>query len=249
VKFDLRHHAIEAIVLDIEGTTTPVSFVYEVLFPFARRALRTYLEKHFDDARLREPLQQLRAEWGADVARGAAPPAWPDHDRETRIASVAAYAGWLMDRDRKAAGLKAIQGLIWERGYQAGALHGEVFPDVAPALARWRGGGRGIAIFSSGSVLAQQMLFRTTTFGDLTCHIDAYFDTAVGPKRLPDSYRRIAGALDRTAGSILFISDTAEELEAARAAGWVVLLCVRPGHGPVDGGWETIRDFGEIDDW
>jgi enolase-phosphatase E1 len=247
VKFDLREHAIEAIVLDIEGTTTPVSFVSDVLFPFARRELESYLREHIDSPHLSGPLQQLRREWHEDVARGAAPPAWNDSDRERRIASATAYAGWLMDRDRKAAGLKAIQGLIWARGYEAGLLRGDVFPDVPPALVRWREGGRTIAIFSSGSVLAQQMLFRTTPFGDLTRSIDAFFDTAVGPKVSPDSYRHIAGALQRQSARLLFVSDTAQELEAARAAGWVVVMCVRPGNRlPPATDFPAIDNFEEV---
>jgi enolase-phosphatase E1 len=247
VEFHLAQHGIEAVVLDIEGTTTPVSFVYDVLFPFARRELGAYLREHIDAPHLSGPLQQLRREWKEDVVRGAAPPEWQDEDRERRVASATAYAGWLMDRDRKAAGLKALQGLIWARGYEAGVLRGDVFPDVPPALVRWREGGCTIAIFSSGSVLAQQMLFRTTPFGDLSRHIDRFFDTAVGPKVSPGSYRAIADALHRAAGRLLFISDTAAELEAARSAGWVVLLCVRPGnHAPPHGGFPTIQDFGEI---
>jgi enolase-phosphatase E1 len=248
VRFDLREHDIEAIVLDIEGTTTPVSFVYDVLFPFVGRELRSYLQENLDAAHVREPLQLLRREWHEDVARGAAPPRWQNEDRDRQIASITAYAGWLMDRDRKAAGLKALQGHIWARGYDSGVLRGEVFPDVPEALARWREAARTIAIFSSGSVLAQQMLFRTSASGDLTRYIDAFFDTTVGPKMSADSYRRIAATLRRPAGRMLFVSDTAEELEAARAAGWVVLMCVRPGNRPPPAGaaFTKIGDFGEV---
>ena len=127
-------------------------------------------------------------------------------------------------------------------------MHGEVFADVAPALARWRAAGKTVAIFSSGSVLAQQLLFRTTPCGDLTRFIDAYFDTTVGAKTSRDSYRSIAGTLQCTPGAMLFISDVAAELEAARVAGWQVLLCVRPGNqtSADDADWETVCDFGEI---
>jgi 2,3-diketo-5-methylthio-1-phosphopentane phosphatase len=248
VRFDLREHDIGAVVLDIEGTTTPVSFVYDVLFPYARRELRSYLQENVDAAHLREALQLLHRDWHEDEARRAAPPPWQDEDRDRRIASIAAYAEWLMDRDRKAAGLKALQGHIWARGYDSGVLRGDVFPDVPAALARWHAAGRTVAIFSSGSVLAQQMLFRTSTSGDLTRYIDAFFDTAVGPKMSMDSYRRIADRLHRGAGRLLFISDTVQELEAARAAGWEVLICVRPGHQPPAPGAELVKiaDFGEV---
>jgi enolase-phosphatase E1 len=248
VRFDLRERGIQAVVADIEGTTTPVAFVYDVLFPFARRELRPYLREHLDAVHVREPLRQLHEEWVEDEKRGAAPPPWTDGDREEQLSSVAAYAEWLMDRDRKAPGLKAIQGHIWELGYQDGALRGDVFPDVPPAFTRWRAAARKIAIYSSGSVLAQQMLFRTTALGDLTPCIDRFFDTGVGPKTSPESYRRIADALQCAAGQILFISDAAQELEAARDAGWSVLMCVRPGHRPPpDAEWATVQDFGEVE--
>jgi enolase-phosphatase E1 len=248
MRFDLRERGIRAVVADIEGTTTPVAFVYDVLFPFARRELRAYLREHLDAVHLREPLRQLHEEWAEDVKRGAAPPPWTDGDRDERLSSVAAYAEWLMDRDRKAPGLKAIQGHIWELGYQDGVLRGAVFPDVPPAFARWRAAARQIGIYSSGSVLAQQMLFRTTAFGDLAPCIDRFFDTGVGPKTSPESYHRIAEALQCAAGQILFISDAAYELEAARDAGWSVLMCVRPGHRPPpDAEWATIQDFGEVE--
>ena len=180
--FRLREHNIRAVVLDIEGTTTPITFVYEVLFPYARRWLSTYVRDHVDVPELRDAFRRLREEWEQDTARGDAPPAWKDDSRDQRIASINAYAEWLMDRDRKAFGLKALQGHIWKRGYEEGTLHGEVFRDVPEAFARWHAAGMLIAIYSSGSVLAQQMLFRTTAFGDLTRWIEAYFDTAVGAK-------------------------------------------------------------------
>lgn len=229
-----------AILLDIEGTTTPISYVYDVLFPYARRALPAYVDAHLDDPRLREPIARLREEWLEDVARGELPPAWRGDDdgegdagdvgdRAARVASIVAYAEWLMDRDRKAFGLKALQGQITKHGYEDGSLHGEVYPDVPVAFARWREAGIPVAIFSSGSALAQQMLFRTTAHGDLTRWIHGFFDTTVGPKRSAESYRRIASALGCEPSLVLFISDVSEELDAARAAGCDTRLCVRGG--------------------
>ena len=152
-----------------------------------------------------------------------------------------------MDRDRKAAPLKALQGEIWARGYDDGSLRGEVFPDVPAALERWRAAGIGVAIYSSGSVLAQQMLFRTTLQGDLTRYIGAFFDTSVGPKTVPESYRQIATTLDRSSNNLLFISDAAAELRAARASGWAVLMCVRPPQSPSpDAEFDVITDFGQV---
>jgi enolase-phosphatase E1 len=232
-----------AILLDIEGTTTPITYVYDVLFPYARRALRAYVEAHLDDDHLREPIARLREEWREDVARGEAPPAWPDDgggsdrdgddggsaDRAGRVASIVAYAEWLMDRDRKAFGLKALQGHITRGGYENGSLHGVVYPDVPAAFARWREAGIPVAIFSSGSALAQQMLFRTTAHGDMTRWIQHFFDTTVGPKRSAESYRRIASHLGCDPARVLFISDVAAELDAAREAGCDTRLCIRGG--------------------
>ena len=134
-----------------------------------------------------------------------------------------------MDQDRKSTGLKSLQGKIWEEGYRSGDLKGEVYPDVLPALERWRKEGIDIAIFSSGSVQAQRSLFRNSVAGDLTRFIKAYFDTTTGPKREPESYRRIAAALERSPSEVLFVSDIGAELDAARAAGMQTALCVRTG--------------------
>jgi enolase-phosphatase E1 len=248
VRFRLGERGIQIALLDIEGTTTPVAFVYEVLFPYARAALRSYLRAHLDTPDLREALDEFHREWTRDLEHGAPRPALPDASREQHADSLAEYAGWLMDRDRKATGLKTLQGRIWAEGYDAGTLHGAVFPDVRPAFVRWSAARIRIAIFSSGSVLAQRMLFRTTPDGDLTRWIDAFFDTSVGPKISPDSYRNIATALRCPPAQILFVSDTAAELEAARAAGCDVLLCVRPGNREVrPAGFEVIDDFSQVD--
>ena len=205
---DLRARGLDAVVLDIEGTTTPLAFVHETLFPFARRALDSFVREQIGRHESTHIFSSLHADWLADVARGESPPAWPDQGSdEQRASAIAAYAAWLMDRDRKAFGLKELQGRIWERGYRDGSLRGAVYPDVPDALRRWHEAGLTVAIYSSGSVLAQQMLFRATPFGDLTPHIDAFFDTSIGAKRDPGSYRRIADAgptavhLGRTGGA------------------------------------------------
>jgi enolase-phosphatase E1 len=137
------------------------------------------------------------------------------------------YVHWLMDQDRKSTGLKSLQGKIWDEGYRAGELRGEVYPDVPPALDRWRRQGVDVAIFSSGSIQAQRSLFASTRAGDLTGFIRAYFDTTTGPKTAPDSYARIAAALERPPSEVLFISDIGAELDAARTAGIRTALCVR----------------------
>jgi enolase-phosphatase E1 len=243
----LSDRGIQTVVLDIEGTTTPVAFVYDVLFPFARRAIPSYIQEHLDSSGLGDTLSRLREEWAADIARGESPPDWQDHDRDGRIAGIVSYLTWLMDRDRKSPALKTVQGEIWARGYNDGSLRGDVFADVPEALVRWRGAGIGVAIYSSGSVLAQQMLFRTTIQGDLTHYIGAFFDTAVGPKTAPESYRRIVAALGRSPENVLFISDVSAELHAARATGLAVVLCVRPPQGaPTVTEFEVVTDFHQL---
>ena len=166
---------VTTIVLDIEGTTTPIAFVYDVLFPFARRRLRAYLRDPKNRDALREPLERLREEWSGHVrpehghlTRDEDPSLAAGSDLGADLESVATYVNWLMDQDRKSTGLKLLQGLVWEEGYRNGELKGEVFSDVAPALRRWREAGIAVAIYSSGSELAQRLLFGSTAAGDLT---------------------------------------------------------------------------------
>jgi enolase-phosphatase E1 len=226
VTFRLRERGIHVVLLDIEGTTTPIAFVSDVLFPFARAHLREYLRANADREPVRQAMAWLREEWDRDRALDDKPPEWPGR----AAAWAPAYVEWLMDRDRKSPALKLLQGLIWQRGFAEGVLSGDVFADVAPAFRRWRERGVAVAIYSSGSVLAQRLLFGTTPAGDLTADISAFFDTAVGAKTSSDSYRRIADALGRPSGEMLFVSDVRRELDAAQAAGCAVLLAVRPGN-------------------
>ena len=145
-----------------------------------------------------------------------------------------------MDRDRKSTGLKSLQGKIWEEGYRTGELRGEVYPEVGPALERWRRQGIDIAIFSSGSVQAQRSLFRNTASGDLTRFIRAYFDTTTGPKTAPESYARIAADLERPPSEVLFVSDVGAELDAARTAGMQTALCLRTPQSAASAGAHPI---------
>jgi enolase-phosphatase E1 len=236
-----------AIVLDIEGTTTPISFVQEVLFPFARGRVRPFLESRAHSPELRQTLEALNREYRADVASGLRPPSWQTVDSWD---DATAYLHWLMDRDRKSTALKQLQGEIWEQGYQAGALKGVVFDDVPQALERWSRHERRVAIFSSGSVLAQKLLFAHSTAGDLSRFISAYFDTTLGPKAEIESYRRIGSALGRPADSIAFVSDVARELAAACASGMQTFLAVRPGNSRQEdnGQHRQIRSLLEVPD-
>ena len=243
----LPDNSVESILLDIEGTTTPIDFVYQVLFPYARRELRRFLAQHLAGGGLRDELAGLWEEHREDERRGLGPPALGAHPGEAQADSVAAYLEWLMDRDRKATPLKSIQGQIWEEGYRAGQLCSEVFPDVPAAFARWQEQGREIGIYSSGSVLAQRLLFAHTSAGDLTGFIRHYFDTNVGAKTAPESYQRIAAAW-RPAALILFVSDVTAELDAARSAGMGTALCVRPGNreAPDAAGHARIETFAAV---
>jgi enolase-phosphatase E1 len=245
VSVRLGARGVGCVLLDIEGTTTPISFVHDVLFQFARQHLDEFLHADRQSSQREEIVRRLTAEHADDVARGEAPPELSGVDEDTWLA---AYSRWLMDRDRKSPGLKLLQGLIWERGYRAGLLRGQVFADVPPAIRRWQEGGIDIAIYSSGSELAQRRLFESTGSGDLTPFITAFFDTAVGAKIAAESYRTIARALQRDPASIIFISDVTTELTSARTAGLQVLLSLRPGNPiqPLAGQFESITSFDEV---
>src|SRR6266700_6219020 len=157
---------IRAILLDIEGTTTPIAFVHEVLFAYARSQVRNFLADQLGSAQMAADLARLRAEHAVDTKQNLQPPALVEAPRDAEIVSIAEYVGWLIDRDRKSTGLKSLQGKIWEQGYLNGSLKAQVFPDVAPALERCHHDGLRVAIFSSGSALAQQLLFAHTEAGD-----------------------------------------------------------------------------------
>jgi enolase-phosphatase E1 len=215
------------ILLDIEGTTTPISFVYRTLFPFAAAHVEEFLE-HSTDSEVSGLVEQLRRQRETDARGSADVPPWSDISPEDSLHSAATYVRYLIERDSKITPLKTLQGKIWEAGYRQGKLRGEVYPDVAPAFSRWRAQGRRMAIFSSGSILAQQLLFAHSTAGDLTGFLEAFFDTTTGPKREAHSYRRIATALSSTPAEVLFISDVTVELDAARTAGMQTALSLRP---------------------
>ncbi|WP_437957857.1 acireductone synthase [Sorangium sp. So ce119] len=214
--------AVRAVVTDIEGTTSSIAFVKEVLFPFARQRLPAFVASRRDDAAVRWYLDEARALAG-EVAPG---------DEGT----VALLLRWI-DEDRKATPLKALQGLVWAEGYARGELTGHVHADAAAALRAWHARGLRLYIYSSGSIAAQKLLFGHTAHGDLTPLFSGYFDTTTGPKVEPGSYSIIARALDLPPADILFLSDSVAELCAARDAGLRTACLDRgkvpiaPGHG------------------
>lgn len=216
---------VRGILLDIEGTTTPIAFVHDVLFSYARAHARDFLTNNITSDEVRTDVSMLYEEHAMDVMNDQQPP-----ELTEEIESLADYIDWLIDHDRKSTGLKSLQGKIWRKGYLDGSLKSQVFADVAPAMERWREAGLSVSIFSSGSVLAQQLLFAHTDAGDLTRFIDKYFDTNTGKKGEADSYRRIAAEMGLDASEIVFVSDVVGELDAAEEAGMKTVLSVRPGN-------------------
>ena len=223
---------IRGVVLDIEGTTTPIAFVYEDLFNYSRTHVRDYLTRHFDTKDVRADVQQLRKEHAEYVSEGKQPPPLAEPGSATEIDSLTVYVNWLIDINSKAKGLKSLQGKLWHEGYLDGTLRSQMFSDVPPALARWRDAGLSISIFSSGSALAQQLLFTHTEAGDLTPFIDNYFDTSVGKKGEAGSYRCIAEKIGVQPEELIFVSDIVTELAAAREAEMKPVLANRPGNQP-----------------
>lgn len=229
---------IRGVLVDVEGTTTAIHFVYDVLFPFAEKRLDEACARQGEDEAVAAAVAQLRQEYLEETLTATALPAF---------GNGAPYARHLMAEDRKSTGLKALQGLIWEEGYREGKLHAHVFPDVPPALRSWWEAGVRLRVFSSGSVLAQKLLFRHTEHGDLTLCFEGYHDTTTGPKREPRSYREIARSYGLPSSAILFLSDVREELDAAREAGMVTGLVRRPGNRPVEaGGHVEYGSFAEL---
>ena len=218
---------VRVILLDIEGTTTPVKFVHERLFPYVNQKLESFLLEHFQIPEILAVIEALRTQFQQDERQGLHPPLWNDAASKERLRSSVAYAEWLIARDSKCTPLKALQGKIWQEGYARGELRGEVYEDVPRALQRWRQQGRDICIFSSGSILAQQLLFRSTNFGDLTQYISGFFDTQVGAKSESESYRKIAASIEQAPPKVLFISDAIKELQAARVSEMQTMLCLR----------------------
>jgi len=205
-----------AVLMDIEGTTTSIAFVKDRLFPFAEAALDGFLDARADDPEVVALLEEVRA-------------AAPGQDPRTTL------RGW-MAADAKVTPLKTLQGMIWRQGYGDGRLKGHLWPDVARCLRAWKAAGVRLAVYSSGSVEAQRLLFGHSEAGDLTPLFSAFFDTRVGAKRERASYAAIAVKLGLAPGGILFLSDVAEELDAASEAGLVTCQVVRAEDGALPSG-------------
>lgn len=221
---------IKAILTDIEGTTSAVSFVFDVLFPYAARHLPGFVSEHAAEPAVAEQVEAVRRESGE-----------PEASVE-RV--VAILLEWIAE-DRKATPLKALQGMVWEQGYRAGQLKGHVYPDAVEALRRWHAEGYRLYVYSSGSIQAQKLIFGCSEAGDLSPLFSGYFDTTSGPKREAGSYRRIVEAIGLPAEEVLFLSDVVQELDAAREAGLPTVGLAREG-GEL-AGHPTVASFAVID--
>jgi enolase-phosphatase E1 len=243
-------HTGRGILLDIEGTTSSIAFVYEVMFPYVRKHLTfevfaNWLEKEYIEA-----YHALARDAGYESLD-----AWLKAHRLTRENPVRAaelicrQVLQLMDADAKTTGLKLLQGLIWRGGFESGELVAHVFEDVPPALAAWHAAGCDIRIYSSGSVEAQQLFFGHTVAGNLLPFFRGHYDTTLGPKKEAASYRQIAQQFGLPPHDILFLSDAPAELDAAREAGLATAWVVRPGNPSADPlpDHPAIESFAQID--
>lgn len=222
----------DVILLDIEGTTTPISFVHERLFPFASAQAEAHLEAVWHTDQGQSDALALAAEMGLPEAGDGGPRPLP----RTLVPVVAAEVRRQIAADQKTRPLKDLQGRIWARGYESGELKGELFEDVHPCLESWARRGRRVCIYSSGSVPAQRLLFGHTPAGDLLHLLGGHYDTRVGHKRERASYEAIAADLGVAAARVLFVTDVLAEAQAAREAGMAAALSVRPGNAPVPEG-------------
>ncbi len=222
---------IRAVLTDIEGTTSSLSFVKDVLFPYARTHLGDFVRRHAHKADIAALLDDVRGEAGQVLDLNGV---------------IRQLEQWI-DEDRKITSLKALQGLLWECGYKKGDFQGHVYPDARARLVQWQQAGLGLYVYSSGSIHAQKLLFGYTEFGDLNPLFSGYFDTTTGAKVDVESYRRIAEQIGLPAAQILFLSDIEAELDAARQAGLATCWLVRDGAADSVAGHQQVADFSAIE--
>jgi len=222
---------IKAIVTDIEGTTSSLSFVKDVLFPYARLHMAEFVRQHADEAEVKALLQEV-----CDVV-----------EQQLDLEQVTALLVQWIDEDQKLTPLKALQGMIWQAGYKSVDFTGHVYKDAADKLHDWHEQGIKLYVFSSGSVKAQQLIFTYSNFGDLTPLFSGYFDTRIGPKREVQAYARIAESIALPAAEILFLSDIEQELDAASEAGMHTLQLVRDSGTIYSNHHPSLSNFTAID--
>jgi len=221
---------IKAIVTDIEGTTSSLSFVKDVLFPYARERMAEFVRAHAQEPAVRNELEEVRRLSGKNLD-------------DAKI--IEQLIRWI-EEDKKITPLKSLQGMIWEDGYKKSAFKGHMYEDAVRHLKEWKDAGIALYVFSSGSVQAQKLLFAHSDYGDLTPLFSGYFDTLIGNKREADAYRKIAEAVGAPPGDILFLSDIREELDAAKTAGMQTLWLVRNGTLDAQTRHRQARSFDDI---
>ena len=242
---------ITNLLLDIEGTTCPVSFVNEILFPYARKSLSNFLLEHNEDQAIGEIIKTAEREWNADST-----PESIKLRQATKIKNlhsldaIRLYLEHLIDIDRKSTALKDLQGKIWRDGYQRGEITSQLFKETAESLKRWHNRKLSLSVYSSGSVQAQKLLYRHTKEGNLEGLFDHWFDTHIGNKKDTDSYRSIAKEINTMSSNILFISDNPEECDAAQASGMLTLFSLRDGNPNQDSRNHTvIKSLNDVDQY
>lgn len=221
---------IKAILTDIEGTTTSISFVFDILFPYSRAHIAEFVRKNQDDPAVRQELQAINKEVG----------------RELMVEQAIEQLTEWINQDRKLTPLKSLQGMVWKQGYIDRMFTGHVYPDAVEHLYRWHDEGIRLYVYSSGSVPAQKLLFGYSDFGDLTPLFSGYFDTRIGAKGDSSSYQRIATEIGLDTGQVLFLSDSVKELDAARDAGMKTICLMRKGSEATESGHPVCHDFSEI---
>lgn len=221
---------IKAILTDIEGTTSSIDFVHQTLFPYAKTHMRSFLRDNADSEELQQQLFEIER---------------IEQDALSLDAAADVLERWIAE-DRKVTPLKALQGMIWRQGYEAGELKGHVYADTPEYLRQWHAQGLKLYVYSSGSVEAQKLIFGYTEYGDLTPLFSGYFDTRVGGKREQASYQVIAQKIGIPAAQILFLSDVGEELDAARAAGMATAQLIRDGKAVSFPAHAQASDFSKI---
>jgi enolase-phosphatase E1 len=221
---------IKAIVTDIEGTTSSLAFVKDVLFPYARANLADYVRSNSGQESVKKIMAATCQEIGTEL------------DTEQVISQLIQW----IDEDKKVTPLKSLQGLIWEAGYQQGDFKGHIYPDAVENLKKWKAKGLDLYVYSSGSVQAQKLLFAYTDYGDLTPLFSGYFDTHIGGKKEPQSYRNIANSIGIDAEQLLFLSDIKEELDAAKIAGYQTVWLVREGALEAKTEYLPVSSFDQI---
>lgn len=244
---------VDVILLDIEGTTTSISFVKDELFPYVRREVRNHLAATWEEEETKADVAALTRQVREDLAAGVtgcSPIPEEGGEREPLLDALVANVLAMMDADRKVAALKTLQGRMWRRAYQAGLVQGHVYEDVVPALRTWKAAGKKLVIYSSGSVAAQKLLFTHSVCGDILHLFDGHFDTGVGPKVESESYSAILRRLRCDPAKLLFVTDLAKEAWAARAAGVHVVVSVREGTAPLSAEdkatFSTVTSFAQL---